>query len=202
MFNLNESGLKSIAKVVAGIAFFADLITIANFIVNLFRQHTATAFDKSTANIAVIVIVFLFAFALLLYSKNEFTSFDFAIWFFSWMYVLFAALILAIKSWSFFEAASYSFADLFGYILLISLIFGLGFSVSFVMGNFPKTFAVPFFAIALEQIALWVKNMLVGEFDFNVYFFGTMILFVFSGLLILFTLGHERIPNLLSILKR
>jgi hypothetical protein len=198
----NESKLKKLAEIVTYTSFAADLLAVAHFIYQLFQQDTVLEFEAALPSVAVIVIVFLFSFFLLLYSKDEITDKDYYTKVFSWLYVLFAALILAIKSWHFFNSPSYNFGDLFGYMLLVALIFGLGFSVSFVMESFTKNFAAPFFVIALEQIALWVKNMLSKNFSFDVYFVGTIFLFIFTSLIILFTLRFEKVPNFFASQKK
>lgn len=172
--------------------FIADLIAVAAFVYQLFQRETILAFSEAVPSIAVIVLIFTFSFFLLRYSKRDRGADSIFVWLFSWLYVLFSALILAVKSWDFFTLRTYAAGDLIGYMLIVALIFGLGFSMSYIVESVTQNFSYPFMVIGVEQIGLWVYKVLAKTLVFDAYFIGEIFLFIFTGMLILFALYAEK----------
>lgn len=192
---MNENKVENgkFVQSISYLGFAADLIAVASFVYQLFQQKSVLAFSEAIPSVAVIVLVFTFSFFLLRFSKKESDKDNVFVWGFSWLYILFSALILALKSWHFFTLRPYSVGDLLGYILIVSLIFGLGFSMTFIVGSVTQRFSYPYMVIAIEQIGLWVFKVLSRTLVFDLYFVGEIFLFTYTGIIILFALYAERV---------
>jgi hypothetical protein len=219
-----KTDLRSIAKVVAGIAFIANLLTVILFIRDLFFGNVGITFDKALAQVAIIFLVFIFSLLLLMFSREESAtpSLDLVASLFSWLYIMFAALIFGIVSLRFIYYANYSLGEFVGYTVLIAFIAGLGYSLATAVragqqerevptspvesqaGTYRNWkfddhyFAVPFMAVALVQIVLWVVIIFTGQplTFFSLTFIGNLLLFVYAGLFVIFFIGYKKFRDI------
>ena len=186
--------LRRIARITSGVAFFADLITVAIFLRNLFEKGTIVSFGNALSQVAIIVTIFVFAFALLIYSRVDFKDFDGLVWLFSCLYIAFSSAIFAIISYRFIVYGDYDLGEFIGYGLLILLIAGLGHSVASLIEKPTEYFAVPFMLVALEQIGLLVVQIFTRKAlsFFSWVFIGNLLFFIYCSLFILFFIGFEK----------
>jgi hypothetical protein len=191
--NSESLPLRNISGIVSVIAFLADLITIALFIRDLLG-NVPIPLGTALAQVALIVAVFMFAFFLLLYSRREgeYESLDEITWIFGWLYITFSAAIFGIVAYRFIVEANYEFWDFMGYTMLIALIAGLGFGIAFFIAKRPDYFSIPFMLVALEQIILWILQLLSRKaISFNWAFIGNLLLFAYAGSFVLFFISSS-----------
>jgi len=183
--------LKTIAKGAATIAFIADLITVAIFVNELLFGDILASIDAVAAQVITVTAIFIFAVMLLRYSDQELRSLDRIIFIFSWLYILFGALILFRVSFVFIIYANYSFNELMAYGTLTTLIIGLGFITAMNIQRDTRYFSVPFMLIALFQIALWLWRMLTDRLVFDAYFVSNILLLAYVGALVILFLRSQ-----------
>jgi hypothetical protein len=187
-----HSLLKRVSGIVSIIAFIADLITIALFVRDILLVGTQTTFTSAFAQVLLIVSVFTFALLLSVYSREEYEHLDGIIWIFSWLYMVFSALMLAGISYRFIIEVDYTTGEYFGYVALVTFVAGLGFGMGAIIDRPTAYLSIPFMLVALEQIILWVVHLLNRQgIAFNWIFVGNLSLFVIVGLFILFLIVSD-----------
>lgn len=182
-----QNTLKKVSAIVATLSFTADLLTLALFLRDLVLSDLTVDLSSITARVIIIISAFAFSALLIAYSRTgdwkSFTSVTAT--FFSWLYVLFSALLLAIVSYRFILESDYEIGTYFGNVVLSAFIAGLAFIVMLIAGKSSAYFSLPFMLVSLEQIVLWIIrifNRLPVRFDWT--FIGNIGLFVYSGILI------------------
>jgi hypothetical protein len=190
--NFENLPLRTISGIVAVITFLADLITVALFIRDLLQNRIT--FIAVIAEVALIVIVFAFAFLLLVYSKQAEATPDWLIRIFSWLYIVFSAAIFGIISQRFIIEGDYRFGEYIGYILLIILIAGLGYSIAIFTRERAGYFSIPFMLVALEQIILWIFLIFSRtQISFNWTMLGNLFLFLIVSMFVLYFIWIDTI---------
>lgn len=184
---------KSFLRNVSGIFFIlgiiADLTTVGLYLNYLFKGTIPFTIDSAFPWISIIIVIFLFSFMLFTFSKNDSDLLDGIRWLFGWVYVIFAALIFALISNQFILEANYGIYEYFGYILLIILISGLGFIIN--ANSSLRYYSVPYMIVGLYLIILWLNLLYQNpqSIDFNLTFFGNLLLIVVPGSFIIFCLS-------------
>lgn len=185
---------KSLLKNLSGIFFvlgiIADLAAVGLYLNNLFKGTIPFNIASAFPWISIIIVIFLFSFMLFSFSKHESDLLDGIRWVFGWVYVIFAALILAVISNQFILEANYGIYEYFGYILLIILISGLGFIIN--ADSSLRYFSVPYMIVGLYLVILWLNLLYQNpqSIDFNLTFFGNLLLIVVPGSFIIFCLEN------------
>lgn len=147
---------KKISVIIAGIALFSDLVTIAFFLESIFTGDIKLTFDLAFTRAFIIVLIFSFSIVLLTYSE-EGDNKIFGL--FGWLYVLLSALMLAGISYRFITESNYGLYEYVGYIILIFLTMVLGVYVSKDTGIYRMNFSIPFMIVGIEQMVLWILIM-------------------------------------------
>jgi hypothetical protein len=189
---MTQENLKKISTVVSAIGFSADIITLGLFFKDLFTTRPPLPFSSAITQIVIIIVAFTFSALLLVYSRSGVwgNPLDSIAWLFSWLYLLFSALIFAVIAYRFILQANYGIGDYFGYTALIALIAGLACSILLIVGRDFSYFSVPYMLTALEQIILWIARIIGKEpIRFDFIFVGNVLLFVYAGLFILAFIG-------------
>lgn len=186
--------LKRFSGFVGGLAFVADLITLADFIYDSFFSEHPLPVESLQRHGSIIIIVFVFAVCLVRYAKNEAEGFEWIWSLFSWIYVLFAAVILAFVVYRYLRGVDVALEWVGVNLILVTLTAGLGFIV---MALTSKTkliyFAAPFMLVALEHIVLWVVNVITAELVlFDMKFCYEVLLFLYTGTMITMVLRFQR----------
>jgi hypothetical protein len=183
--------MKGISGVVSVLAFVADLITIGLFVSQLFSGTSAISTTTAFAHIGWIIVLFLFAGGLFLYSRNEADALDKIAAVFAWCYIVLAGLVLALVSQTYVYEWHPSLAGLLGYAALVGFISGLGYSIAYTVGSRSRYFSVPFMLVALEQALFWILRIANYGLSLSWAFALNLLVFVFTGLLVLFFLRTD-----------
>ncbi|MDY7091648.1 MAG: hypothetical protein SX243_01615 [Acidobacteriota bacterium] len=188
------SKLRQFSGFIAGMAFVADLITIASFIYGAFFRDAALSGEGVKSHVALIVVIFIFAVLLARYARSEAKGLDWVWSLFAWLYVLYGAVILAFVVYEgmYFQAITWEWLAV--NLTLVTLTAGLGFIVMALVSKKKLVhFAAPFMVVALEHIGLWVVKVVRGKlFLFDAQFGYETLLFLYSGALIAALLGLGR----------
>lgn len=171
------------------LGIIADLATVGLYLNNLYKGTIPFNIDSAFPWISIIIVIFLFSFMLLTISQNDSDFLDGIKWLFGSAYVIFAALILAVISNQFILEANYGIYEYFGYILLIILISGLGFTINADYSS-SRYFSVPFMIVGLYMIILWFNLLYHHHQDvvFNLTFLGNLLLILVPGSIIYFSI--------------
>ena len=187
--------LKLFAGVVSGLAFAANLITVASFIYDSFFGGRALSEERVKSHGSLILIVFIFAVLLALFARSETEGFERLWLLFSWLYVLYGALILAFVVYTALRADQIETQWLSVNLVLVTATAGLGFTVMALVSKANLIyFAAPFMLVALEHIGMWVMKVLMGNIVlFDAHFAHEMVLFLYTGSIIAVLLSFQRL---------
>ena len=185
--------LKKMAKAVSVVSFVADLITVAVFVYGVLFSAIPPTAGSVIAQVAIISVMFAFAIILLGYSVEEMSSLNGIILIYSWLYILFSALVLLKVAIQFLNQPKYDFGEYLAYVAVIVSIAFLGNMTAKAIEVDNKYFTLPFMGVALVQIFLWIVRVLSKGLNFDWAFIGNLGLLILSGLFVVyFLVGNEK----------
>ncbi len=192
------NAIQKVAGVFAVLVFLADIALLVILLSTLLGGSLLRSSQPVPVLFLLVLVVFLFAIGLFVYAKAAYGDlFEGVVYVvFGWAYVLIGAGLAAVVARTFVLKPGFGLLDFLVYAVAVMFISTFGVIIAMVVREKVRYFSVPFMAVALWQVYLWVWRVLSRQGvarGWNLV--GSLFLFIFIVLFIVFLIGRREVQG-------